>query len=302
MGMLQTNKIVEGEILNKWMNSRLKRNKNVMIVTSGTTGSGKSYSDHRIAEVWYKYYFGEKYPLNHTCFSIGELMKLLSSEKIRKGDLFILEEAGTNLNSLDFQNRTSKLFSFILQSFRSMNIILIFNLPVLNMLNKSARLLIHAHFIMQKINFENNTSAFKPLFHQLNQQRGKSYWKYMRVKFNGKTTAIKRLNYSIPSEEIINDYEKKKFKFVHKISSDFSKELDIIEKEEIRKLARNDLTDIEQEIYNDLEKGFVVREIADRRQCSLKNIYSALQRIKKKGFNLPNKEISKEIELTNPQT
>ncbi len=289
MGMIGSNQTLkEGEVLNKWMSNRLKHNKNVILAITGPTGSGKSYTNLRLAELWYKDYFDEDFPVEkNTCFSISELMKLLNSDKIKKGTLIILEEAGTSLNSLDFQNKVCKLFSFILQSFRSMNIILIFNLPVLTMLNKSARVLLHGHFITQKIDYSKQVCKIKPLFHQLNQERGKSYWKYLRIKHFGKTKAVKRINYSIPSENVIKVYEQKKFKFVHKLSKDFSKELEQIDRDEIHKLSRNDLTNVEQEIFDYLENGLSVKEIRDRRQCSLQTVYDALTRIKKKGFTLP---------------
>lgn len=289
--MIQSSKLEEGQVLNKWIDSRLKRNKNVLLAITGSTGSGKSYANLRMAELWYKYKFKEKYPVKtHTCFSISELMLLISDEKLRKGDLLILEEAGTSLNSLDFQNRISKLFSFIMQSFRSMNVILIFNLPILTMLNKSARTLLHGHFVTKGIDYEKEMAELKLLLPQINQERGKVYWKYMRIRFKEKIVTVKRFNFLIPSKEIREVYEKKKFRFVNKLSKDFSKELEQIDREEQYRLSRNDLTGIEQEIFDDLEKGFEVREIADRRQCSLKNVYSTIQRIKKKGFEPKIKE------------
>ena len=37
----------EGEIFCSWIKNRFKKNKNVLKVTSGATGSGKSYQDLR---------------------------------------------------------------------------------------------------------------------------------------------------------------------------------------------------------------------------------------------------------------
>ena len=68
-------------------------------------------------------------------------MKRLSDKdpktKLRKGELLIFEEAGANMGSLDFQNKVSKVFSYVLQSFRSLNIGILFNLPVEGSLSKS---------------------------------------------------------------------------------------------------------------------------------------------------------------------
>ncbi len=295
MGMIQVEKkIKEGIVLNKIMHARLKHNQNFLLAITGSTGSGKSYISLRVGEVWCRYYFGKEFDgETFVCFSIAEVMKVLTEGGIKKGDVIILEEAGTSLNALDFQNKVSKLFSFILQSFRSMNIILIFNLPVLTMLNKSARILLHAHFITHKIDYDNEIAKVKPFFHQLNQTKGKSYWKYPRIKFNGKTVAIKKLNYSIPSKETRDLYEKKKFKFVNKLSRNFSKELEQVEREEQQRLSRNDLTEIEQEVFNDLEHDFSAKEIADRRQCCMKNVYNTINRIKKKGFSVKRTDNSK---------
>lgn len=280
-----TKKIEEGIILNKIINARLKHNQNFLLAITGSTGSGKSYVSLRLGELWYKYYFEKEFDgETFVCFSIGEVMKVLTNGGVKKGTMIILEEAGTSLNALDFQNKVSKLFSFILQSFRSMNIILIFNLPVLTMLNKSARILLHAHFITHKIDYDTEIAKVKPLFHQLNQSKGKSYWKYPRIKLNGRTVAVKKFNYSIPSKKARELYEKKKFKFVNKLSNSFSKELEQIEREEQYRLSRKDLADVEREVFEDLEKGFVVKEIADRRQCSLHNVYDTIIRIKRKGF------------------
>ena len=57
-----------------------------------------------------------------------------------------------------------------------------------------------------------------------------------------------------------------------------------VEREEQQRLSRNDLTEIEQEVFDDLEKGFTIKEVADRRQCCPKNIYNAVNRITRKGF------------------
>jgi len=288
MGILKGESFEEGELLNRWINNRMIRNnKNILTATTGPTGSAKSYQDLRKAELWYKFHFKKPFPAENICFSIAEIMTRLSSGELKKGEILILEEAGTNMGSLDFQNKVCKLFTYVLQSFRSMNIGIFFNLPHLSMLNKQARILIHIQFETCGINYTDKTSKCKAFFRQVNQNTGKIYNKYLRIKKGGVVVPVKRFNYSLPTKELIDIYEKKKFKFVHKLSEDFSRELEQKRREEEYKLSRNDLTEIQQEIYDDLAKGFSVKEIANRRQCDLTNIYKTLQRIKKKGFDLP---------------
>jgi len=49
-----TSELQEGEIINRIFHNRLVRNnKNCLVVTTGPTGTGKSYSNLKIAELWY---------------------------------------------------------------------------------------------------------------------------------------------------------------------------------------------------------------------------------------------------------
>jgi len=297
MGIIHPKKLEEGVVLNSWFNSRFKRNQNVLLAVTGKTGSSKSYDCVTICQNWYKFKFKEDFPVKtHCCFSIAEVMKLLSSGKLRKGELIILEEAGTSMNALDFQNRISKLFTFILQSFRSMNIGLIMNLPVLSMLNKSARLLLHAHFITCGIDYEKKIAKVKPFFHQLNQQTGKIYPKYLRIKYQGKTKVVKRFNFSIPPKELINEYEIKKVKFVNDLTQSFSNELDEIQRKEERKMGRKELSEVRLEVLTLLQEGKTPKEIAEIRGVTVRTIYRAIKSIKKLGYTTKIKENPKKID------
>lgn len=208
----------EGELFNKYLHSRLiVHNKNVLLATTGSTGSGKSYTDLRVAELWYNYYFKEPFPIENVCFSIEEITNLLAKKKLRRGEVLILEEGGVNLGSLDFQNKISKMFTYVLQSFRSMNLCLIINLPFLSMLNKSARLLLHVNFVTTGIDFQNKVSRIKPFFHQVNQSTGKIYPKYMRINKDGGRVTFKVFSYGLPSKELTDAYEKRKEMFLQKL-------------------------------------------------------------------------------------
>jgi len=302
-------KIKEGEVICKWFEGRvITRNKNVIAAISGPTGSGKSYWCLSLSEVWYKRRFNEEFPVEkNTCFSIGKAIRrldeLLKSNTLRRGEILIIEEAGVINNALDFQNKISKLFNFVLQSFRKFNIILLFNLPVLSMMNKNSRLLLHAHIIMQSIDEKNKISKCKMYIHQLNEQSGKSYWKFLRIKFNGVIMPVKKISLSLPSDKTIEIYEKSKQEFLMDLTKEFINELNEIDKNNIRKEARNNLTDIEFEVLKMLQEGKEVKEIAKIRGVGVRTIYESIERIKNKGFDVKNRQISLEkevFELPNP--
>jgi|GEM_PF-3626132 len=177
--------------------------------------SGKTYSNIRMCELWYKYKFDEPFPQENICFSVSEAVKRLRGG-LRKGEFIIVEEAGVLINSLDFQNKIAKFFTGVLQSFRSKNIGVVFNLPNISFLNKTARTLLHVVFQTQRIDPIRKEVVVKPFYWQTNSLSGKTYQKYLQQKINGHHLKIQRLNFGLPSSEILIPYEKRKDEFVNK--------------------------------------------------------------------------------------
>ena len=222
----------EGDVLYKYHQARFNTNKNVLGVILGPTGSGKSYTALRICEIDYKKRFNKPFPIENVTFSIGETIKRIQEiqKSGRKGELIMPDDIGAaGYGALEFQSKTSKMFSYILQAFRSLNIGLMMTLPVLTMLNKSGRQLIHYQLVTDGIDYELKMSRVKPYFHQLNQSSGKSYWKYPKVSVAGHVRTVKRLWYGLPSKELRDAYEDKKAKFLAKMTHDFTNEIDVIE-------------------------------------------------------------------------
>lgn len=290
--LIKSRDILEtGGFLNHWFKSRIENNKNVLITITGPPGSSKTYDSLSCCEEWYKFNFSSEYPVDNVCFSIGELAKRINTlkkeGKLRKGEAFIFEEAGANFGNLDFQNKLNKMFNYILQSFRSMNLILIMTLPVLTMLNKSGRQLLHAHFITAGIDFETNTARVRPYFHQLNQHTGKSYWKYPRAKINNKVVTLQKLKFIKPSQRLIDLYEVRKEAFVFDLTQDLVDAVDKDEREKKLKIAmsRKGLSEGQAQIIDLLVKDKTKEEIAEEIGCSLRNVNDRLNNAFKKGYD-----------------
>lgn len=209
--------ITEGYALNSWMASRFNKNKNVMVAVVGQTGSGKSYFCIRALEKWYEFRFNREFPQENICFSIEEAVKRIRHGNLERGEIIIVEEAGVLVNSLDFQNKIAKFFTAILQSFRSKNIGIFFNLPNISFLNKTARTLLHLTCETMSIDVNNNQVLVKPFYWQTNAISGKLYTKYLRIKIGRKTFTIKKVTYNLPSEKLTIPYEQRKDIFVNKV-------------------------------------------------------------------------------------
>lgn len=228
MGLIRIKSNQEGYFFLRWLHNRLIfQNKNVLSAELGPTGSGKSWRDLRKAELWYHYHFNEKFPEENICFSIPDVIKLISSGKLRRGEVIIFEEAGANLGSLDFQNKVSKMFTYVLQSFRSMNIALFMNLPYLSMLNKQARMLLHYYGESKGIDKSKKLNKCSPKFLQIAQASGKVYRKKPQIiNLYGEMQKLKIIAYSIPSKYLIDAYEEKKEQFLKDLTSDFTQVLE----------------------------------------------------------------------------
>jgi hypothetical protein len=75
--LIELDKMQEGTPILKYFENRIIRNnKNIIGTILGATGSSKSYTSLRIAELWYKYHFKKEFPVKNICFGVLEAMKL----------------------------------------------------------------------------------------------------------------------------------------------------------------------------------------------------------------------------------
>lgn len=287
--LFKSDELKEGEFFCKWLEKRLLiNNKNVLGAEIGSTGSGKSYRDLRKVEIWYRDYLKKPFPPENICFGVSQVMQRLSSGELTKGEVLIFEEAGANLGSLDFQGRISKMFTYVLQSFRSMNVAIFFNLPYLSMLNKQARMLLHYSSESVGIDFDKGMNKCKLFFHQVNQSTGKIYKKYPRGLVNGCVRTIKRVSYAMPSAELVSIYERKKAKYLMDMTKDYVEELKSLEYEKDAKLGRRDLTVKQKEVLDLLKTGMKQTEIAKKLRKATSTIGGLVESIKKRGYSIEN--------------
>lgn len=210
----------EGDVMNGILYRRIFKSNNSWIqVTCGQTGSGKSLKDLREAELWYKNILKRPFPIENVCFSTEQILSRLTSNDLKKGDILILEEAGVSQGSLDFASSVAKIFNYVLQSFRSRQIILFLNLPYFSMLNKNTRMLAHMLHQTISIDAKNKQCIIKPLFLQTDQKTGKVYTHFPQVLVGDYFEPIELLGYHLPSDDIRIPYEKKKDQFLTSLIS-----------------------------------------------------------------------------------
>ena len=192
----------------KYIEKRIKNNKNFLVTITGPTGSGKSWTALSIAEQ-----LNEDFNIKRVIFKAEKLMEIVNSEefKKRKGLVIVWDEAGIDLSNRNWQSVTNRMLNFLLQTFRHKNFILIFTAPYHDFLDVASRKLFHADFETVKINKKKGTCTIKPKLLQYNPSRKQWYRKYLRVLVPGiGTKKIKRWKIKKPSLKLRRAYENKK--------------------------------------------------------------------------------------------
>ena len=205
-----------------WVESRILKNKNFILIINGPTGSGKTYAGMRFAvDIANK--LGTSFTIkNNMDFNFhGLLNKMALPENDKAGTVFLFEEVGSvgsGSASREWQSKANAFFFSFLQTSRHRNQILILTCPNFNYLEKGSRELCHSQWEMVNINPRKKVSTCKPHILQVNSQTGKIYFKYLRFKFNGIRHKFSRLELKLPPQDMVNEYEIIKRKFTDELN------------------------------------------------------------------------------------
>lgn len=213
---------MEGQIFSKFIKGvrarMLYQNKNWLSIICGETGSGKSYSALSLA----KLIGGQVFVV----FNPVEFLKLLNSGKLSKGDCVIFDEAGVGMSSRDWYSVQNKLLGSVLQTFRNMNVSVIFTTPNLSFIDVQARKLFHCYLETSYLDFEKEEAWLKVYNIQVNSRLDKIYYK--KPKFqdeNGRVITMSHLVLNKPDDKIVEYYEKKKSAYTQELNRNALAEL-----------------------------------------------------------------------------
>lgn len=192
-----------------YMVQRIRKNKNFLCIIAGETGSGKSESSLSIALMADPTFTEER-----IIFDIDQLMKLRSEKKLKKGSAIVYEEVGVEHSNQTWQSKKNKVLSYLMQTFRDENYIVIFNVPYMGLFLSTGRKLLHAYFETSTIDESKQICKIKPYVLQYNEWYDKTYKKYLKVKLKGKgLTSLKRWGIPRPPFELRQAYLKKKAEY-----------------------------------------------------------------------------------------
>jgi len=272
-------------VLIQYIKDRVQnKNKNFLMLFVGATGSGKSYSALRLAEM-----LDNTFDIERVCFKAKDFMNCINdlvarSEKgeVIKGKVVMWDEFGVEHNAREFMTISNRVINYFFQTSRHLNLIVIMTVPLLSFIDSATRKLSHGVAEMQGINSHDKTATVKVKMLQTNVMTGKEYPKYLRYRKGNKTYASKRLKFKLPSKELLEAYEKKKKGFTIQLNKDIMNKL--LKNEAKDNKPNKALTDTQQRVAELLQKHNA-EEVADKLSVSLTSIYAHKTNIEKKGYS-----------------
>ena len=194
----------------------LEQNKNWLAVFTGPTGSGKSFCALTTARQ-----IDPEFNIERVVFKIEDLMDLLNSGRLKKGNAIVFDEAGVGIPAREWYSISNKAMGYLMQTFRNLNLAVILTTPNLSYIDTQIRGLFHAHIETERIDRKARKVEAKYCFIRATSRTGKIYYKYPRI-FSalGKETIVDAIRIPAPDTKLIKAYEKKKTEFTQQLNMD----------------------------------------------------------------------------------
>jgi hypothetical protein len=158
-------------------------------------------------------------------------MQLLNSGTLQKGSCIVWDEAGVNMSAREWHSISNKSINYIMQTFRHDNLAVIFTVPNFDFIDSQLRKLFHTCIETQHINFAKGRCVVKWHNLQYNSRTKIQYRKYPRVSIGGVSYKLSRFEIGLPTQQLIDDYEKKKRAFTNTLKKNVEANIKIREKE-----------------------------------------------------------------------
>ena len=205
-------------------NRLTRKNKNWLCINVGGTGDGKSWSAGSQCEI-----IDPKFIENikeHGIYSVcafgkaQEYLKMIDQgiedRILKRGSMCMFDEAGVGVPARDWYKNQNKDFSYVAQTFRSLNIGTIFTTPDISFIDSQPRKLFHDYQQARGVDFKRKLTLIKPKTMDNNPQLAKIYYKWPRYR----GAKLKKLWIYKPDQIFIDAYEPAKEKFNAELRKD----------------------------------------------------------------------------------
>ena len=257
-----------------WIERRIRENRNANLVFVGDTGSGKSYSSISLAEQ-----VDPNFSADRIVFTTRDFVTLVNSD-LPKGSVIIFDDAGLGIPAREWQRTSAKIFGKLFQGFRYKNLISMITVPDISFIERQSRMLMHLYFEAT------DTQGIMKPFHPFHPFRGDERlgFQYPRIERGGREIQVKTTVFHLPSKNIRDAYEKKKYNYMEETNRAFQLELEYTQKMEEA---------AQEEMKRRMEKLLKLKE----RHKEMAEKVARVKELRDKGYS--EREIAREVGMSN---
>lgn len=207
-------------------------NQNWLSIYTGGTGSGKSYGSLRTCEMYYDAFKPVPFKdvaRENVVFSAKDFMERVQQGNFERGDLLIWDEAGVGVNSRDWYSISNKAIVYVLQTFRHLNLGVIFTTPAFGYIDKAVRPLFHDLVAFQGsfAKIDRSTYSLARTFRiSTNQFDDKIYFRTPYFKMGSQYRGLAYMYFSMPGRGVRKCYEVKKEEFSQQLRKEMKEVMD----------------------------------------------------------------------------
>jgi hypothetical protein len=190
-------------------------------VLVGPTGIGKSYSALRLAEL-----MDPAFTIARVVFSARDFLRLIN-EDLPKGTVILWDEMGIGMAAREWYSILNKSVSYVLQSFRFKNLIILMTVPDPAFIDSQARRLYHWWIECVEIVKSDEIVIAKPFMVDHSARFDRDYMKYPIVKRPEGPAKVGTIPFRLPSSELRRAYEAKRKGAMDALYADLSDSLEL---------------------------------------------------------------------------
>jgi predicted Zn-ribbon and HTH transcriptional regulator len=203
----------------QWIRNRIRKNRNLIALFIGDTGSGKSMSAIRLAER-----VDPNFSVERVVFTVEDFLELVNSD-LPVGSVIVFDDAGLGINARLWQGTSARIFGMLTQGFRYKQILTFITVPDETFIERQSRKLVHIRFeatdvqglMKMKLLSRNTFDPEHPLA------------KFPRIHRGRSEITVKMVKFKLPSEDLREKYEAKKKEHMEARFKEFQEELNLLD-------------------------------------------------------------------------
>ena len=202
----------------QWIRNRIKKNRNLIALFIGDTGSGKSLSSIRLAER-----VDPNFNVDRIVFTVDDFLALVNSG-LPPGSVIVFDDAGLGINARLWQEMSARVFGMLTQGFRYKQILTFITVPDETFIERQSRKLVHIRFeatdvqglMKMKLLSRNTFDPEHPMA------------KFPRIHRGISEIVVKMVKFQLPTDDLREKYEAKKKEYMERRFREFQEELELL--------------------------------------------------------------------------